>query len=121
MGDLSFNFSSREFACPCCGKVKIEPVLVKKLQALRDHLGSAITVTSGFRCPAHNADVGGVAESFHLLGQAADISCEPSKLFELWLYSVKLFNGVGYYPTKGFVHVDLRPNWTHWEKGLKYV
>jgi hypothetical protein len=45
-----------------------------KLEALRLKLGStAITVNSGFRSIAHNADVGGASDSMHLYGTAADL------------------------------------------------
>ena len=40
MGDLSKNFSKLEIMCPCsCGADKISPVLIKKLQKVRDIIG----------------------------------------------------------------------------------
>jgi zinc D-Ala-D-Ala carboxypeptidase len=45
-----------------------------KLEALRLKLGNrAITVNSGFRSIAHNADIGGASDSMHLYGTAADL------------------------------------------------
>jgi peptidoglycan hydrolase-like protein with peptidoglycan-binding domain len=45
-----------------------------KLEALRAKLGNtAITVNSGFRSIAHNAEVGGASDSMHLYGTAADL------------------------------------------------
>jgi zinc D-Ala-D-Ala carboxypeptidase len=45
-----------------------------KLEALRLKLGNRpITVNSGFRSIAHNADVGGASDSMHLYGTAADL------------------------------------------------
>ncbi|MFJ9346014.1 D-Ala-D-Ala carboxypeptidase family metallohydrolase [Streptomyces sp. NPDC101237] len=45
-----------------------------KLEALRKKLGDKpITVTSGFRSIAHNADIGGAGDSMHLYGTAADL------------------------------------------------
>ncbi|MFK0105483.1 D-Ala-D-Ala carboxypeptidase family metallohydrolase [Streptomyces sp. NPDC091217] len=45
-----------------------------KLEALRKKLGDKpITVNSGFRSIAHNADIGGAADSMHLYGTAADL------------------------------------------------
>ncbi|TVT10424.1 muramoyltetrapeptide carboxypeptidase [Amycolatopsis bartoniae] len=45
-----------------------------KLEALRLKLGNTpITVNSGFRSIAHNADVGGASDSMHLYGTAADL------------------------------------------------
>ena len=42
------------------------------LQPIRDRRGSAITVTSGYRCEKLNKIVGGSATSQHRFGQAAD-------------------------------------------------
>lgn len=44
------------------------------LDPLRDAWGAPIMVTSGYRCPALNRAVGGVARSQHLLGEAADVT-----------------------------------------------
>jgi len=46
---------------------------VNLLQPLRDALGP-IYISSGWRCPELNTLVGGVSDSWHLLGEAAD--CE---------------------------------------------
>lgn len=72
MGDLSRNFSRSEFACPHCGEVEIDPLLVATLQRIRDKAGPVV-VTSGYRCPVHNEAVGGVNNSQHIYGRAADI------------------------------------------------
>jgi zinc D-Ala-D-Ala carboxypeptidase len=46
-----------------------------KLEALRVKLGNrSITVTSGFRNIAHNAQIGGASDSMHLYGTAADLN-----------------------------------------------
>ncbi|MER5402065.1 D-Ala-D-Ala carboxypeptidase family metallohydrolase [Streptomyces sp. NPDC002599] len=45
-----------------------------KLEALRKKLGNTpITVNSGFRNIAHNAEIGGASDSMHLYGTAADL------------------------------------------------
>jgi hypothetical protein len=45
-----------------------------KLEALRKKLGDKpITVNSGFRNIAHNAEIGGASDSMHLYGTAADL------------------------------------------------
>lgn len=43
------------------------------LQPLREAWGKPIIISSGYRCPTLNKAVGGVANSQHLLGEAADI------------------------------------------------
>ena len=47
--------------------------LADVLDGLRAAWGSAIEVTSGYRCPALNKAVGGVQNSAHLRGVAADL------------------------------------------------
>ena len=44
------------------------------LQPVRDKWGKPVVITSGYRCPALNKAVGGVATSQHLNGEAADIN-----------------------------------------------
>ena len=50
-------------------------ILVEQLlDPIRCRYGSPIIVTSGYRCPALNTAVGGVANSHHIVGCAADIN-----------------------------------------------
>lgn len=47
--------------------------LADAMEDVRTLLGDpAITISSGYRCPALNAEVGGVADSAHLYGDACD-------------------------------------------------
>ena len=72
---LSKNFTRKDFKCPCgCTRQMVDSELVEKLQAIRDKLGKAIKVTSGYRCITHNASktVGGSPNSKHRYGMAAD-------------------------------------------------
>ncbi|MBQ5852920.1 MAG: hypothetical protein IIW53_02405, partial [Rikenellaceae bacterium] len=57
-------------------------ILVEQLlDPIRRRYGAPIIVTSGYRCPALNTAVGGVANSHHIVGCAADIVGEtPSNL-----------------------------------------
>lgn len=52
----------------------------KILDPLREVWGSAIIVTSGYRCPALNKAVGGVSRSVHQLGWAADLKPANGKI-----------------------------------------
>lgn len=47
--------------------------LIAKLDEVCGRFGSAIVVSSGYRCPALNSAVGGVSTSQHVKGQAADL------------------------------------------------
>jgi len=53
--------------------------LMGALQAVRDRYGGPVRVTSGRRCPSHNRDVGGVSNSYHTRGLAADIVADDMR------------------------------------------
>lgn len=105
MGDLSPHFNRSEFACHHCGKVIVSDRLVARLEILRAQLGKPISIVSGYRCPVHNAQVGGAKNSQHLAGQAADLKPGLCRAPEAERAG---FRGIGV--CKGWVvHVDVRP------------
>jgi uncharacterized protein YcbK (DUF882 family) len=101
------HFNSSEFESPDCDKHKISVDLVNKLESLRLDYNRSITVTSGYRSKEHNAKVGGVENSQHVQGMAADLTGKDlDKLHELCL---TIFNAIGDGRKKGkFIHVDVR-------------
>ena len=110
MSKVSKNFDSWEFSCGCgCGYEDINPKLVDKLQMLRDLVGKPIVVTSGCRCKAYNKHIGGVYNSPHLLGLAADIYCKGIDIRELAGRADLIFSRIGLYPDNHFIHVDIVP------------
>lgn len=105
------NFTSSEFDCKCgCGETTTDLTLRIILEDIREHFGAPVTITSAKRCKAHNADVGGVDNSRHLSGEAADIKVKgiaPEVVYDYINASVYgEFVGMGLYNT--FVHVDVR-------------
>ena len=72
-------FTREEFRCKCGGKYcngfPAEPkeTLVRIADKLRKNLGVPITVISGLRCDTWNSVQGGVDNSQHKCGEAADI------------------------------------------------
>lgn len=115
MGKLSENFDRHEFACKCgCGADEVSPKLIETLQTLRTLAGVPITVTSGRRCPGHNAAVGGVANSQHLLGNAADVMVrgwtagEVLKVLQVLVRAGLLYVGYAYAINEKATHVDVR-------------
>ena len=60
-------FTTRELACPCCGECVLMEGFLDKLNELREAFGYPMRVNSGCRCLKHNAAVGGVGKSFHLI------------------------------------------------------
>lgn len=71
----------------------LKRLAVEILQPIRDAWGKPIVISSGYRCPKLNAIVGGVKNSQHILGQAADIKAsnpgENGKLHALIKRMVK--------------------------------
>ena len=70
------NFEPEEFKCTC-GRCTGYPtwmrqVELKHLQKIRDHFKVPMDITSGVRCAYENNRVGGVPNSGHLTGYAAD-------------------------------------------------
>lgn len=86
--DNSEFFDREEFRCQCKGKycngfpVEPEEELVRVCNEIRRRLGVPVSIVdsggSGVRCPQHNAAVGGVRNSNHLYGKAADLHSEKS-------------------------------------------
>ena len=111
-GNLSEHFSTDEFACHHCGQCgNIHPKLVELLEKLRANMGGVpIHINSGYRCPIHNANVGGVPNSQHVLGTAADLAVPAGMNFEKfqWYIEQLPFDGIGLYPYSDFIHVDVR-------------
>lgn len=92
--------------------------LIVMLNAIRSRYGKPIVVNSGYRSPEHNAAVGGVKNSYHTLGLAADIrplNENRSDLTELQAICDEMNprGGVGFYDT--FVHVDVRGEHARWD------
>ena len=86
---------------------------VAKLQQLRHDLNASITITSGYRCPAHNAAVGGSSRSQHKEGTATDIvvsGLHPDEVAD----ACEKFDGLGRYDT--FTHIDSRGSKARWDK-----
>jgi len=105
---LSSHFAETEFACRCCGLVRVNPGLVHLLEQLRGQLGGKpVVISSAYRCAVHNRAVGGAQRSQHLLGNAADIAVIGVAPPNVAAVAEKLgFAGVGRY--SGFTHVDVR-------------
>lgn len=72
-------FDRSEFQCKCGGKycngypAEPDERMVRIADKLRKNLGVPITIVSGLRCKNWNAIQGGVSNSQHMYGEAADI------------------------------------------------
>ena len=122
-------FTNDMFACPCCGENKVVDEVVKRLNKALLFLhesfwgGAIVRITSGYRCPKHNKDVGGSKHSLHIQGLAVDsIPILPASATDIakghalryWTFSLIRagFNGIGQtLPDKEgqiAIHADLR-------------
>ena len=115
-------FDREEFRCQCRGKycngfpVEPQEQMVRTVDEIRRRLGVPVSIVdsggSGVRCPRHNASpqVGGVANSLHLTGNAADLhsSKSPQEMYrvaeevmgntgEIGIYSWGIHVGIGKY------------------------
>lgn len=118
-GKITLHFSWAEARCRCgeCdgwGDAAVQAEIRRTAEwaeKVRAALGDApMRVNSWYRCPAHNAAVGGVSNSQHLLGRAIDFAMRdrtPAAVQRLlrrqWPHLVR---GLGQYA--GFTHIDRR-------------
>lgn len=111
---VSANFAVKEFKCKDgSDKLVIDVGFVRDfLQRIRCALG-VTTINSAYRTAAYNKKVGGAAKSYHLTGQAFDISVKGKSPLEVARYAESLgIKGIGLYGT--FVHVDSRKTKYYW-------
>jgi len=106
-------FTVEELTCRCgCGQMKMNNEFMLKLVALRDLLGSSMPVSSGYRCPSHNAAVGDTGlNGPHTTGCAVDVAVSRERATALVRAALGLgFRGIGlkqHGPDAGrFVHLD---------------
>ena len=87
------------------------------LQSIRDHFDAPVRINSGYRTPQYNTKVGGVDQSQHCYGTAADIAVKGVGVDTVAAYARKImpdWGGVGIYKFQGFVHVDVRETRADW-------
>lgn len=109
--DVTFNyFTYEEFdqpGIPGSGKEKMDTRLIMILDNMRHRSQIPYKINSGFRTEAYNKKIGGVKNSSHIKGKAADISAADSKtkfsIIEAALHFGIQRIGVG----TNFIHIDI--------------
>lgn len=110
-------FKEQEFRCRCCGSTgspqareNIVALVDNVLDPAREQFGGPVSVNSGYRCPKHNLEVGGVVKSQHMNGEAADLCCADNKrLAEILEQNGKYDQMIKYLNPDGgirFIHVS---------------
>lgn len=105
-------FTRDEFKCKCggeyCDGFPAEPAeaTVRAVDEIRRRLGVPVTISSGLRCAQHNANEGGVSNSRHCTGLAADLhsSKTPAEMKAVAEEVLGSTGGLGVY--KWGIHVD---------------
>ena len=113
-------FTLDEFDCPSLpnsGK-NMDTNFLTKLEEARKIAGIPFKITSGYRTKEHNTKVGGVPNSSHLIGVAADIAVSSGSERYIILNALLKagFKRIGV--AKTFIHCDTDPNksnsvWTY--------
>lgn len=118
---MSWHFSFTEFRCKCggafssCKRMWTSRRHVLRLEKYRKTIKQVVRIISGYRCPGHNARVGGARNSQHLYGYSSDfVGVVPADTLADW----HIFAGVGQGGRTGLaVHGDSRDlspyNFTH--------
>ena len=95
--------------------------LAEELQVIRDIVKLPIRINSAYRSPEHNRKVGGVYNSQHILGTAADLIIVGLSSSKSYLIIDKLQHsgyiitgGLGLY--RSFIHYDIRGKRKRWNK-----
>ena len=114
-------FRKSEFSCKCCKycygyPAEIDMDMVKIADQIREKIGKPITINSGLRCKTHNANVGGVSNSQHLYGNAADLGCPsgctPAQMASIAEDIMGDTGGIGTYSWG--IHIDTRSTKSRW-------
>lgn len=88
-----------------------------KLDRARELFGAPIIITSGYRTPQQNEQVGGVQDSSHTTGRAVDIRCADPEMQKrlIWSLTIAGFRRMGAYDKHIHVDVDVtKPNPAFW-------
>lgn len=105
------NFHYAELKSKGNGALRLHYETLDALQRLRNTLNRPIPITSYYRDPVYNLEVGGAEGSYHLAGRAVDTPVYSTELgrWSLWHHATKAgFKGLGLYPT--FTHLDTGPH-----------
>ena len=137
---VSPYITENEYKCKCCDAYPpdFDPddilvpykMLFNFFKWIRETWGKPIRITSGYRCPMHNAMVGGKVLSAHMFGLALDLDCDGiDEVYELddTIADITPDLRRGRYTDSGtFIHIDVAyfifPRASHaWVEGKEWT
>lgn len=102
-------FTEEELECKHCQAKGIDPMFMKKVDALREKMGFSFPVTSAYRCKDHPIEARKAFPGAHASGRAIDIGVSHERAYRLVQGAVEAgFSGIGV-SQKGdvrFIHLD---------------
>jgi hypothetical protein len=113
MGDISFHFSSRDFACNCGEveqRVRISLVLVGYLELIRNHFNKRVDIVKGYECRTSSEKRGSFKKNWHAFGKAIIFKVQDVPAAEVFRYAESFaeIRGVGFDPKNDAVSIDVR-------------
>lgn len=104
-----FNISEfDEPGLPGSGKEKMDINLLMILDNMRHRSGIPYKITSGYRSSEYNKKIGGVKNSAHIQGKAADISATDSRTKYLIIEAALHFKIERIGVASNFIHIDIQ-------------
>lgn len=110
---MTKHFSDKELTCKCgCGRMKMDPGFMNKVEDLRVAIGRALVPTSAYRCPEYNAKISRTGASGpHTTGKAIDIAICGEDAYKLVKLAMDFgFSGIGISQRGAhngrFIHLD---------------
>lgn len=113
MGDLSYHFNHRDFACHCqkCrSAIRIHLGLVGILEKVWNHFNKPVRIVGAYKCnQAPEKKIIG-KKDYYALGKAVDIRVDEVPLPRLYTFlaSLEEIKGLGFYPQKNYIYLDTR-------------
>lgn len=104
-------FSRSEWACQHCGRCEVDETFVMRIDELRRKYGMPLRITSGYRCPEHNAAVSSTGhDGPHTTGRAVDLAVSRGDAYQVLKIAMAMggFSGFGFAQRGSgrFLHID---------------
>ena len=100
-------YGEGKVVCPHCGRLITNVLFLFQVLLLQNFYDKLFLITSYYRCPEYNKQIGGAIYSRHLKGRAIDIVLPDAKITEFITHCKEVgMTTILYYPEKKIVHLD---------------